>query len=95
VTPRDDGVLARCGGPSICHVCAVEAAQVAIAKAQELLRQRGDEYRRAEASDKLAEAAKALAEPPGEPAKGFAATPRYPYVTRNPGPHGQPKETPT
>ena len=27
VTPRPDGAKARCGGPSICSVCAVEKAQ--------------------------------------------------------------------
>ncbi len=28
VRPRPDGVLARCGGPSICRVCALEAGKV-------------------------------------------------------------------
>lgn len=27
VTPRPDGVLARCGGPALCSVCARELAQ--------------------------------------------------------------------
>lgn len=31
VTPRPDGVKARCGGPAICTVCAREAAQKAAA----------------------------------------------------------------
>lgn len=28
VVPRPDGAKARCGGPALCNVCAVEAAQI-------------------------------------------------------------------
>jgi hypothetical protein len=28
VHPREDGVLARCGGPAICAICAIEAQQL-------------------------------------------------------------------
>lgn len=31
VTPNADGTKARCGGPSICHECARDAAQLGVA----------------------------------------------------------------